>query len=633
MQARHPARSAAVVVCSVVAGALLSATVPALAKDAPTDLDEVVVTATRTARTQDQTLASVSVIERADIERLQAASLSELLQRVPGVSLSNNGGPGKATSLFLRGTESDHVLVLVDGVKLGSATSGGAALQDIPVEQIERVEVVRGPFSSLYGSEALGGVIQIFTRQPQSGFAPNFSFGVGSFDSVRTAAGVGARGDAGWLSLQAAHERSEGINAFRGDPSRARPEPYRDPDLDGYRNSSLSLRAGTRIGDAWTLEGNALRAQGSNEYDGSSNNESDSVQQVVGGRVRFAPSQTVTLTLNGGRSADRSDAYLRDRLSGVSFSSRFDSTREQGSLQADLGLGAGMLSLGADWQRERVFSTTSYDLARRISRAAFAQWQQELGKHSLQLSARRDESNQFGGKNTGSALWGWALNDAWRVTASAGSAYKAPTFNELYFPSYGNPRLQPENSRSIELGLRHQGSWGEAALQAFQTRIDDLIAYDSSLVDAAHPFGQPNNIDQARIRGVEASFERELFDTTVRSSATWLDPRNASAGSNHDNLLPRRARQSARIELDRPFGPVDLGLTLAGFGTRYDDVANRRRLGGYALTDLRMTYAMAPGWSLQFAINNVFDRQYETAAFYHQPGRGYFITLRYRPTH
>ncbi|GHA80608.1 TonB-dependent vitamin B12 receptor [Cognatilysobacter bugurensis] len=617
MQSRLPVPFRAAAVPSALAVALSALIAPAHAAPDATDLDEVVVTATRTARTQDQTLASVTVIDREQIERLQPLSLPDLLRGLPGISIANNGGPGKATSLFLRGTESDHTLVLIDGLRLGSATTGGASLQDIPVDQIERIEIVRGPFSSLYGADAIGGVIQIFTRRPQTGFAPNASVSVGSFDTLHASAGIAGRSDAGWYSLQAAHVGTEGINAMRTDLS---------ADLDGYYNDSLSLRVGTRVAEAWTLEAHALQANTRNEYDGSFNNLTKGEQRVVGGRARFSPSAAFALTFQLGRTADLSDNF-------GDFSTTFDTVRELGSVQADIGIEPGLLTLGADWRSDEVATGPEqepYDVTQRITRGAFAQWQQEFGAHALQLNARHDDDTQFGGHTTGSALWGWELTDSLRLTASAGTAFKAPTFNELYFPNYGNPRLAPEASRSVELGLRgHHDSmnWG---LSAFETRVDDLIAYDATLTDDDHPFGQPNNIEEARIRGAEATFDVDVSGWLVRANATWVDPRN-EVGRNAGRLLPRRARVTGRLDLDRAFGDFTAGLSVSGAGERYDDVANRNRLGGYGLVDLRLGYVINPAWSVQVTAGNVFDRAYETARFYNQPGRHYLFTVRYRP--
>lgn len=612
---------------AALALALSSIVAPAVAADA-TDLDQVVVTATRTAQTQDQTLAPVTVIDRAEIERRQATSLPDLLRGELGVSIANNGGPGKTTSLLLRGTESDHVLVLVDGVRIGSATAGGAALQDIPVEQIERIEIVRGPFSSLYGSEAIGGVVQIFTRRPQGPFTPTLSIAAGSDNARRYSAGVAGRsqGDlgerGGWYSVDAVHEETDGINAYLNTANSG----Y-DPDRDGYRNDSLSVQGGWRFNRQWDADVQALRAESRNEYDGTiyGGNLAKGVQQVVGGRVRYAPSDALKLTASVGASQDLSDAYYDG-----SYVSTFDTRRALGSLQADLDAGPGLLTLGFDWQRDRIASSETYDEDQRIDRGAFAQWQQSFGTQSLQASVRRDDNSQFGGKNTGSLLWGWNFAEHLRLTASYGTAFKAPTYNELYYPSYGNANLRPETSRSVELGLRGEYGWGTWTLNAYQTDVDDLISYDSSLVDDAHPYGQPNNIDQARIRGVEAGYDTTLAGWTLRTRLTWQDPK-ANGDTYHGNWLPRRARQSGRVDADRRFGLFSVGSSVYASGARYDELANTTRLGGYGLLDLRVGYEVNRDWSVSLSANNVFDRDYETAAWYAQPGRNYQLTLRYHP--
>ncbi|MCE4373409.1 TonB-dependent vitamin B12 receptor [Xanthomonas hortorum] len=595
--------------------------------EAAIDLDQVVVTASRTAQTQDQTLAPVTVIDRAQIERRQVNSLQDLMRGEAGVSLANNGGPGKPTSLFLRGTESDQVVVLIDGVRIGSATSGGAALQDLLIEQIERIEIVRGPFSSLYGSEALGGVVQIFTRRPQGSFLPTFSAAAGSDNARRYSAGVAGRSEGdlsergGWYSANAVHDETDGINAYLDTSS----SDY-DPDRDGYRNDSLSVQGGWRFNRQWDVDVHALRAQSRNEYDGSAfgGNVSKGVQQAVGGRVRYAPSDALKFTASVGSSSDLSYAYYEG-----AYLSTYDTRRKQGSLQADIDAGAGLLTVGFDWQRDAIASSDNYNSDSRIDRAAFAQWQQSFGTQSLQASLRRNDNSQFGGKTTGSLLWGWDFAEHLRLTASYGTAFKAPTFNELYYPDFGNPLLGPETSKSAELGLRGNYDWGTWTLSAFQTHIDDLIAYDAALVDAAHPFGQPNNIDQARIRGLEAGYDTELAGWTVRSALTWLQP-EADGSVNQGNWLPRRARQSGRIDADRSFGVFGVGASLFGSGKRFDDLANTERLAGYGLLDLRVSYAVNADWKVALTANNVFDRQYETARWYAQPGRNYLLTLRYQ---
>lgn len=600
----------------------LSAASATAADASPKDagaLDRVVVTASRTARTQDQTLAAITVIDRAEIDRVQPQSLQALLAGRAGIALANNGGAGKATSVFLRGTESDHVLVLVDGIKLGSATSGGASLQDIPPEQVERIEIVRGPFSSLYGSEALGGVIQIFTRRPHGGFVPSFTVAAGSERTRRATLGIGGRhGDAtqgGWYAINAAHGSTEGINAYRG------PRNF-DPDLDGYRNDSLVLQGGWRFDERWDVEARVFRAEGRNEYDGSANNIADTVQQTVGGRLRHAPTDALRIDLSLASSADLSDNY-RNEVHSSTFSTR----RRMATLQADATVGDALLTFGVDWQADRVESNTRYARDSRIHRGLFAQWQQDFGAQSLQASLRRDEDSQFGGVTTGSALWGWSIGDALRLSARYGTAYKAPTFNELYFPGYGNPALQPERARSVEVGLRGEHGAGSWSLNAFETRIDDLIAYDADL----RPTPGPNNIDRARIRGVEAVGDLRLADWDLRASATWLDPRADGDNASRGHHLPRRPARSGRIDVDRRFDRFSLGAGVIGAGKRYENLANTRRLDGYGLVDLRVGFAFARDWSIQLTAGNVFDKRYETAEFYNQPGRHWLLALRHQP--
>lgn len=620
MQSRTPAPTRAIIVPSALAAALSLLIAPAHAASDATDLDSVVVTASRTAQPAGRALASVTVIDRARIERLQPASLQELLRGEAGVSIANNGGAGKQTSLFLRGTDSDHTLVLVDGLKAGSATSGGAAFQDIPVDQIERIEIARGPFSSLYGSDAIGGVIHIFTRRPATGFDPSLSVGAGSRGAFRALAGLAGRGENAWYSLQAGHETTDGIDAYRGNPAFAAFETL-DPDRDGYRNTSVTARAGTRIGEAWTVEGHVLRADGHAGYDGFTD-EADVVQQVAGARVHYAPTARVGVTLNGGRTVDRANAYA-----GGQFSSRFDTLRELGSLQADLGIGPGTLTTGFDWKRDQVDSSTPYDVDTRHTRGLFAQWQQEAGAHAFRLSARRDDDTQFGGYGTGAASWGWDFTPGLRLTANLGTAFKAPSFNELYFPGYGNPLLEPETSRSAELGLRGRSGALGWSLNAFETRIEELITHNPDIGQ----FGGPDNIERARIRGVETTAQGDVAGWTLRGSATWLDPRNDGSGINRGNVLPRRARHAGRIDVDRHFGEWSVGASVTGEGRRFDNVSNTIRMGGYATADLRLGFDFAPAWSLLLTASNVFDRRYETAAYYNQPGRGWFLNLRYRP--
>jgi len=601
---------------------------PGVAVAQTAELAPVFVTGTRTALTVDESLAAVEVIDRDQIQRSQAHSLQDLLRGRAGIDFSNQGGLGKVSTLFLRGTESDHTLFLVDGVRVGSATSGLAALQDLPLELIERIEIVRGPRSSLYGSEAIGGVIQVFTRNAGTGLRPRVHAGIGSHGFREAGAGLDWGNGRASFGVDASHQRSDGIHACRGVGAPVFAGcgmDVPDPDRDGYEQAAVSLRAGLQPVHGWTLDARALRSEGRNQFDADPAwglpDSSSTVQQVVGGKVRRATGGVLDLQLTAGRNTDTSDNFLAG-----TFSDRFATTRDSAGVQADWHLRTGhLLTLGADWSRDRADVDgpfAAFD-ASRGTRAGFAQYQGTFGRHDLQLAARHDDNDQFGGRGTGSVAWGADLGGGFRITASHGSAFKAPTFNELYYPFYGNPALRPETSHSSELGLSQRKGDAHWQLNAYETRIEDLIVYDPHLFVA-------NNIEQGRIRGAELGLGATLAGWTLAAQATWLDARNESEAL-AGKRLPRRAGRGARVDADHELGPWRLGVSLVARGAMYDDAGNTLRLPGHATVDLRAETTLAPGWSLQASLRNAFDRDYETVAFYAQPGREFALALRYAP--
>lgn len=602
---------------SLIATALLLTPVVVSAQT----LDTVVVTASRIAETADDSLASVTVITREDIERQQAYSVPDLLRGVPGLNVVSTGGRGNNTSLFLRGTNSNHVLVLIDGIKVGSATTGQAAFEDLPIEEIERIEIVRGPRSSLYGSEALGGVIQIFTHRGGGELRPYFSLGGGSYRTIEGSAGLRGGGDHGRFSIGISGVDTRGFDICRAEAAIEGGGCFTDePDRDGYRNLSGSLRAGYRFGPALEMDIFGLLSRSDNESDGDFVNESENRQQVLGGTVRWSPLDPWDVTLTVGRSWDESDNFK----DGV-FASRFDTRRDSVSLQNDVSLMLDhLLTLGMDYLEDRVDSSTDFAVTSRDNTGVFAQYLGYFGHYDVQLAVRHDDNEQFGTQTTGSAAWGYQINEGLRLTLSYGTAFKAPSFNQLYFPGFGNPDLSPEESRSIEVSLAGTLDPVRWSLNVYRTRIDDLIAFDAAA-------NLPGNVDTAVIRGLEATIGTDVAGWETQASLTLLDPENRSDGTNRGNVLPRRTEQSLRLDLDRDFGRYRFGSTVIAEGRRFDDLANTRRLGGFATVDLRAEYQLDRDWRLQTRIENLFDKDYETAAFYNQPGRSAYVTLRYQP--
>jgi vitamin B12 transporter len=586
-------------------------------------LDEVIITATRRSESLTTTLASASVVTRADIEARQYASFDRLLADVPGVVISNNGGVGKASSLFIRGAESDHSLVLINGRRAGSATLGTVAIQDIPLELIERVEIVRGPRSSAYGADALGGVVQVFTRRGVAGggLRPELTAGVGSNGTQRASAAVGSRNERGDWQLGLSWMESDGTNSCRGAGAPVFAGCFtNEPDDDGYRNASVSLRGGIELSAATRLDLFGSGTDGRVEYDGSFANSADLRQLAFGAAIATQLGSNSRVTAQVGRTTDDSDNFSRQ-----AFASRFDTSRDSASVQWDGRASEWlMVMLGADYLRDQVDSTTSFVESSRRTVGVFGHGEIMRGAHTVQLGLRHDDNEQFGSETTGSIGWGWSLTPRWRVTATAGTAFKAPTFNELYFPGFGNPALGPESSLSYEVSARWQRGQSSASLTVYQNDIDDLIGFDSNF--------SPVNIDETQIRGVELVAQTTLAGWQLSGSAEWLDPENRGAGANFGKQLPRRAKSVVRTDVARTFGVWALGVRAQHQGSRFDDLANTRALPSFATVDLRTEWQVTDALRLQARLDNAFDETYETALFYPQPGREWHLTLRYAPS-
>ncbi len=597
---------------------LLNLPLAVQAEDATPTTAPVIVTATRTAQTADETLASVSVITRADIERSQAQSLPELLMGTAGVDVAIQGGWGKVSSIFMRGTNSSHVLVLIDGIKVGSITLGTTAFEHLPLSQIERIEIVRGPRSSLYGSEAVGGVIQIFTHKGSEQSRTYARAGVGSYQSSDFSVGTSGARDNTDYSISLSSFATKGFNARQPTPG---PFGVNEPDKDGYQNRSLSVRLGHRFSDSTSIDGQLLRAQGDTRYDGYEN-QMDFAQQTSGINLRHAFSSMWQTRLQIGGSRDEANNFS----DGV-FSSTFNSKRRLASWQNDVSVAANqLLTLGVDYQDDKVVSTTNYVKNSRDNTGIYLQHQAGLGNHDVLLNARRDDNEAFGIHSTGGIAWGYGLVDNLHITAAYGTAFKTPTFNDLYWPASGgftgNPNLKPEQSKSTEVGLRGTPAWGTWNTNLYRTDIDQLISY---IFDPVTFDGTMINIDRARINGLDAGLTTMLVGWTMAANLSLLNPRDRAT----DKILPRRSQQTIKLDADRQFGKTGVGITLLGQSHRFDDTANNTRVPGYAIANLRAHYNLSKKWIVHGKIDNVFDKNYQTVSTYNSPGRNTFVSVTY----
>ena len=603
---------------------LFSCLFTGLAPEAASAQTPVVVTATRMAQTADETLASVTVISRDQIERSQADSLTELLRGVTGIDIVSQGGAGQLSSMFMRGTNPGHVALLVDGIRMGSVTAGRVSWEFIPLQQVERIEIVRGPNSALYGSEAIGGVIQVFTRRGRGPLQWSATAGGGRYDSREATLDLSGSAADNWFSGRFSRLETDGFDAR--EPTVEFGTPIDDPDDDGHDNTSLGLRAGHRFPGGSELEFHGLHAQGNVEFDSSDPypDEDDFTEQVLGVSLRTPLTGFLNLTATAGRSLDERESFR----SGVPDSTiHFDSERRSFSLQGDYArTDADILSFGLDYHDDRVDSSTPYNETARYTRAVFAQYRGERGGHTLLARIRPLDDEQFGSHTTGNLAWGYQLRPTTRLVASWGTAYRAPTFNDLYFPDFmgfptSNPDLDPEESETLEFGAEGRAGGFDWDLRLFRTRIDNLIVFDLASF-------LPANVDQATLEGLEATVSGDLYGWTTSASAAFLNPTDDNTG----NILPRRAKRSLKLDIERRFGKAGIGASFIAQSSRFDDRGNTITLGGYGLLDLRASWQLDRNWQLQGRLENALDEDYQTVDTYNTAGHSLFVALRYQRT-
>jgi len=578
-----------------------------------TDLGAVVVTATRQPTRVNEQLADATVINRETIEQAGATTLQELLSRQAAVQIVNNGGLGKASSIFLRGTNSGHTLLLVDGIPLGSATLGSPSLTNLPLSQIERIEILRGPASSLYGSDAIGGVIQIFTKQGAGPLRPEAFVGAGSYGTWEAQAGLSGGTDMWSYSLRASHLKSDGFNVA-SDPVRYQQANFSlpNPDNDPYRNTSWSGRLAFRPAASHELGATLLTADSKNHYDGGGPTVDAFSNDTTRAWTIYSRNQLAeiwTSTLRYGESKDRSESFSPGR-------SLFATTQKQWTWQSDVKLPLGNLMLAAEHLSQNVDSTTNYTIKERTVRSLIAGYNGNWGNHSWQLSQRYDDNSQFGGKTTGNLAYGYRFNEAWQARAAYGTAFKAPSFNQLYFPGFGNVNLKPEFAKNREVGLNWNHANQRASLTYFDNRIENLIQ------------GFPvSNIGRARITGTSLNYGLTHGAWNADASLDLMKPINQNNGFR----LQRRAAQLAKLSASYAPGPWSLGAELTATGDRFDTTTQTRALEHYEVVNLYGSYKLDPDWTLEGRVNNLFDKVYETAWGYAQPRANVFIGVRYAP--
>jgi len=600
---------------TAVAAALAIVFQPVLAAETG-DEAAIVVVATRQPSRVSALAADVSVIEREEIEAAgPAATLGDLLRGVPGIELSRQGSRGAGEGIFIRGANSGHTLVLVDGLRAGSATLGTTAIEALPLAQIERIEILRGPASALYGSEAIGGVVRITTRPGSD--APLFDAraGIGSHGTHEASVSHAGRAGAVDYAIRAGDARSAGVSAITNPASAA----Y-NADKDGFWRRHYALDATWHADAATELGAHLFDSDGVNHYDASWPTAAADWQtrhevSTAAVHARRRLSDTWSTELRLGRGTD--DSVTTPSATPGQARDAFRTQQDQLAWQNDLRLPLGHGLVALETLREEVTSTNVYTGTKRSTDSLVFGWNGTAGAHLWQVGMRRDDNSQFGGKTTHTLNYGYRFAPGWRASVGAGTSFKAPTFNDLYFPNtpfvgVGNPNLVPETGRSREAALHYAGATGEASLTAFRNDIRNLIQWEETAPGSW--FYTPRNVGAARITGVTAAGKLHLGSWTVSGHLTAQSPRNRDSGE----YLVRRATRFGTLALNRTLARWTYGADLVVSGRRYDapDFAtgrNTQRLGGYGIVNLHGEYRVDNRWSLFGRIDNLFDKEYRLA--------------------
>lgn len=572
-------------------------------------LAETVVAATRTPQPLIDLVADVSIVDRETIETSGATGLADLLARLPGVEFSRNGGPGTTTGVFLRGAESRFTAVYIDGVRIDSQSTGGAPWESIPLGLIDRIEVLRGPAGAVYGSDAMGGVVQIFTKRGENGTAPYVGAGVGSHGTSKLEAGIsGASGTLDY-ALGLSRENSKGFNA--------RTLATQNPDRDGYRNTAGHARVGLQVDAVHRLEGTLMVNDTNSGYDSGLGKDDRNLHTMhalgLNWNAQWSNAYKTRLSITDSRDEyeTRPSPYLSDtRLRGYYFQNEYRQ-------------GAHLVTAALERREDRL-ENKPIDAKRSQDALALGYGYNAAG-HTVQLNLRHDSDSEFGGKSTGSAAYGYAITPQWRATASVGTAFRAPTLYHR-FSEYGVASLRPESSRNAEVALRYAQGSSTFSATLFRNRVSNLISF-SGPGTCLSDFGCYANTARAEYKGVTFAGSHRMGDVQLHGSIDLQRPRDLDSGKQ----LARRAKQHATFGADTRLAGWTVGAEVQVSGRRFDTVANTNVLGGYALVNLYASTRIARDYTLLARIDNLADKDYQLARTYATAGRTVYVGVKWAP--
>ena len=590
----------------------------ALAQDR---LDPVIVTATREPQPLSRSAADVVRIDAEAIRNSTADSVEDLLRREAGMQITRNGGPGQSSGYFIRGAGTSGTVVLVDGVRIGAATAGQAEFESLSLAQIDHIEVLRGPASSLYGADAVGGVIQIFTRRGDGSPRLTGSAAIGGYRSRQGDVGISGAQDGIDYAATIGRESSRGVSAIRPN------DLFGDfnADDDGFARNFANLRLGYTPAPGHRIGINVVASRLNAQYDSAEFNPPDFSADaspdfrnhlktsVVAIDYRGVISSLWTTTLLASKNVD-------DSTSGGTTTSRFKTDREQATWQNALHFGADQqLVLAYEHLREEVGGDVFTDKPTRSNNAVLAGYAGAFGPSQLEGSLRYDDNSVYGSNTTGNLGASYEVMPGVKLRARAGTTFRAPTFNDLFFPGFSNPALKPERGRSFEVGATWQSGPTSAAATVYRNKVSDLIVSDSSCFCGT-------NVGRARLQGATLNAAQRWGGLDVRATVDFLDARNADTGAR----LNRRAAHQETLTADYDVGAWSVGGSLLDVGARPDGAEGTTFvLGGYGVVDLRAAWRFLPQWRVEAKLLNALDHRIEPVRDYQGLGRQAWLGIRY----
>lgn len=623
--------------------------------DTEVKTSDVFVTATRTPIPKNNVIADTTTITEEEIKFAGSSSLVELLQRQPGIEISNSGGPGKVSTFNIRGTSSNHSVVLIDGLRVDSAFNGLTALQNLSLSQVEKIEIVRGPASSLYGADAIGGVIQIFTKKGISGFNPYLNIGIGSYSTKSLETGArGITGDTNY-AINFSGYNTEGFSAFKPN-SLALSNSY-NLDKDGYNNFSLSGSLSHKFNDNNKIILNLFVSKGSNKYDNPtadiyevSNFKDKQIQEMFSVAIENKINDKWTSNIKMGLGIDKYVDLQRSLDDFYTLSPHRDSylsRQNQFSWINNIKLPMGNLVMLYDFTDQKINVSPqpvcSYDedgnqtgcvlepykKTKRNNQGLMIGYLLTHENHNFQANIREDINSLYENSTTGNLGYAFNFNPEWKIAVSYGTAFRSPTFNYAYAPNYSNENLQPEKSKNAEATLKYQSDLDSASFTIFQNKINNLIVTNTSFI--------PANINNAEIIGSTLSTSHFFGHLLLKSNYTFQLPKNEDKAA----LLPLRSKEYGNVSMNYYYENWNFGLETTVSGKRYNDEKNNYKISGYSVTNLIADYKINNELTVNFRLNNLFNRDYSLALNtfdysgsiikYQTPSSSFFVNLRYEP--